>query len=579
VLVHNSDIAEIFSEIGDLLEIQDANPFRVRAYRNAARALLSYGPNLQAMLRQGQEVPHLPGIGADLMGKIAEISASGTCALREQLRRELPPGLRELLGVPGLGPKRVKVLHEMLGVGSLEQLARACRDGLVAGLRGMGPRGQQRILAAVEDKLSKSRRFSIAIAAELAETMVHHLQSVDPQARIEVAGSFRRGRETVGDLDIVASSRAPAGLIDGLANFDGVAKVLSKGSTKASVVLRQGMQVDLRVVAQVSFGAALHYFTGSKAHNIAVRGLARQHGLKINEYGVFSEEKRIAGATEASVFRSVGLPYIEPELREDRGEIEAARQGQLPQLVQLSDLKGDLHAHTRASDGRSSLREMALAAQGRGFAYLAITDHSQGLAVAGGLDPDGLARQIDEIDALNAELAGERRGIVLLKGTEAEILEDGRLDLPDALLRRLDLVVGAVHTRLDLPRERQTDRVLKAMDHPCFTLLAHPSGRLLGEREPCELDMNRVIRHARERGCFLELNAQPSRLDLTDTWCMQARREGVMIAINSDAHSVLDFNNLRFGIAQARRGWLERANVLNTCSLTTLRGLLYNARR
>ncbi|WP_151446707.1 DNA polymerase/3'-5' exonuclease PolX [Lacisediminimonas profundi] len=574
MLVHNSDIAEIFSEIADMLEIQDANPFRVRAYRNAARLLQSYAPNLQTMLQQGQPVPHLPGIGTDLMGKIREIADHGTCALRDQLRRELPPGLRQLLAVPGIGPRRAKLLHEVLGVDSLEQLADACREGTVAGLRGMGTRGQQRILQAVEDRLSKSRRFGIALATELADTLVRHLRASDAQAKVEVAGSFRRGRETVGDLDLVASSSRPTALIAAFAAFDGVGQVLAKGSTRASVVLRQGIQVDLRVVAPVSFGAALHYFTGSREHNIALRGLARRNGLKINEYGVFSAEERIAGETEASVFKAVGLPWIAPELRENRGEIEAAQQEQLPDLVQLSDLKGDLHVHTRSSDGRNSLREMALAAQQRGLDYIAITDHSSSLAVAGGLDADGLARQIDDIDALNAEL----HGIVLLKGIEAEIRVDGSFDLPDDLLRRLDLVVGAVHSKMDLPSERQTARILKAMDHPCFTLLAHPSGRLLGEREPYALDMNRVIRHARERGCFLEVNSQPSRLDLNDQYCMQARREGVMVAIDSDAHSVLDFDNLRFGIAQARRGWTGPDNVLNARSLTALRKLLLKAR-
>lgn len=574
MLIHNSDMAEIFSEIADLLEIQDANPFRVRAYRNAARLLQSYAPNLQTMLQQGQQVPHLPGIGTDLMGKIREIADHGTCALRDQLRRELPPGLRQLLAVPGIGPKRAKLLYEVLGVDSLEQLAGACREGTVAGLRGMGTRGQQRILQAVEDRLSKSRRFGIALATELADTLVRHLRASDAQAKVEVAGSFRRGRETVGDLDLVASSSRPTALIAALLAFDGVGQVLAKGSTRASVVLRQGIQVDLRVVAPVSFGAALHYFTGSREHNIALRGLARKNGLKINEYGVFSDEKRIAGETEASVFKAVGLPWIAPELRENRGEIEAARQGQLPDLVQLSDLKGDLHVHTRSSDGRNSLREMALAAQQRGLDYVAITDHSSALAVTGGLDAEGLARQIDDIDALNAEL----HGIVLLKGIEAEIRVDGSFDLPDELLRRLDLVVGAVHSKMDLPSERQTARILKAMDHPCFTLLAHPSGRLLGEREPYAVDMNRVIRHARERGCFLEVNSQPSRLDLNDQYCMQAQREGVMVAIDSDAHSVLDFDNLRFGISQARRGWTGPGKVLNACSLTALQRLLLKAR-
>ena len=358
-------------------------------------------------------------------------------------------------------------------------------------------------------------------------------------------------------------------------SFEGVAHVLAQGGTRASVVLNQGMQVDLRVVAAISFGAALHYFTGSKAHNIAVRTLAQERGLKMNEYGVFSGIRRIAGEAEESVFNAVGLSYIEPELRENRGEIAAAQARQLPDLVGLSDLAGDLHVHTKASDGLNNLREMALEAQRRGFSYLGITDHSSRLAVAHGLDAERLSRQMDEIDQLNAEL----QGITLLKGVEADINEDGSLDLPDSILQRLDLVIGAVHSKFALSRERQTERILRAMDHPCFTLLAHPSGRLILERDPYDVDMYRIIQHAKQRGCFLELNAQPSRLDLTDTYCMIAKSEGVVLSVNSDAHSVFDFDDMRFGIGQARRSWLEKPDVLNTRSISQLKSIFAQTRR
>jgi len=323
-------------------------------------------------------------------------------------------------------------------------------------------------------------------------------------------------------------------------------------------------------VAQESYGAALHYFTGSKAHNIAIRRSAQQLGLKINEYGVFRGAKRIAGDSEEAVYRAVGLPYIPPELREDRGEIEAARAGRLPKLVELADLRGDLHAHSKASDGHDSLHDMALAAKEMGLEYLAITEHSRRLTVAHGLDPLQLAKQCDEIDRLNAELDG----ITLLKGIEVDILEDGSLDLPDGVLERLDLVVGAVHSRFDLSRAKQTERILRAMDHPHFTLLAHPSGRLIEKREPYDVDMLRIIRHARQRGCFLELNAHPERLDLLDSHCQSAREEGVLVSIDSDAHSIFDFANLKFGVGQARRGWLEKKDVLNTRPLAALRKLL-----
>lgn len=574
MLVHNSDVALVFQQIADLLEIKGENPFRIRAYRNAARTLDTLGPSVQSMVEQGRDLKELPGIGADLAAKIADIATTGTCALREQLRRELPPAIHELLSVPGLGPRRVRTLYQERNIQSLEQLAAAARNGAISGVPGFGRRTEQRILEAVEAKLSKEKRFSIAAAVRLAEPLLAYLKANTDAGRIEVAGSYRRWQETVGDLDIVASSRRPIRMLQQFAAYPDVAEVLSQGSTRASVRLRQGMQVDMRAVADVSFGAALHYFTGSKAHNIAVRRLAQARGFKLNEYGVFSGERRIAGETETSVFKALGLPYIEPELRENRGEVQAAQEGRLPHLVELPDLKGDLHAHTSATDGRNSLREMALEARRRGFSYLAITDHSRRLAVAHGLDAAAVSRQIDEIDRLNDEL----EGITLLKGIEADINEDGSLDMPDDVLRRLDLVVGAVHGKFTLSRDRQTERILRAMDHPCFTILAHPTGRMIFERDAFDVDMQRIIGHARQRGCFLELNAQPDRLDLNDVFCMTAKREGVPVAISSDAHSVVDLGDLRFGIGQARRGWLEKKDVLNTRTLPELRRMLAASR-
>jgi DNA polymerase (family 10) len=374
----------------------------------------------------------------------------------------------------------------------------------------------------------------------------------------------------VGDLDILVTTRDPAAVTRRFVTYDEVKKVVAQGPTRSTVMLRSGIQADLRVVKPAEFGSALYYFTGSKAHNIAVRRLGQQRGLKINEYGVYRGRERVAGDTEASVFAAVGLPFIPPELREDRGEIEAAQRKALPALVEVADLRGDLHAHTRATDGRNSLREMAEAARKRGFQYLAITEHSRHLTMAHGLDPARLSRQIGEIDRLNASLDG----ITLLKGIEVDILEDGALDLPDDLLGRLDLVVGAVHSKFNLSRSRQTGRILKAMDHPHFTLLAHPTGRLIDDRDPYDVDMPRIIRHARERGCFLELNAHPDRLDLLDVHCQMARDAGVLVAINSDAHGVGDFDNLVYGVGQARRGWLEKRDVLNTRPLKALRRLL-----
>ena len=568
--VHNADITAIFTEIADLLEIQGANPFRVRAYRNAARILGDLPQEARLLVDRGDDLTRLPGIGADLAGKINEIITTGRCGLLERLHRELPPAITELLKIPGLGPKRVKVLYHDLDVQTVEQLHRAAQDGRIRALPGFGEKIEQNILQAVEAHADQSQRFKLATAAQYAEALRAFLQAVPGVHQVTVAGSFRRMRETVGDLDILVTAKPDSPVMHRFTTYDEVADVLSAGDTRASILLKCGMQVDLRVVAQQSYGAALHYFTGSKAHNIAIRRIAQKLGLKVNEYGVFRGKQRIAGDNEESVFCAVGLPYIPPELREDRGEIEAARAWRLPQLVELPDLRGDLHSHTNASDGHDRLRDMAQAAKQHGLEYLAITDHSRHLTVAHGLDPIKLARQCDEIDRLNAELDG----ITLLKGIEVDILEDGSLDLPDAVLARLDLVVGAVHSRFGLSRAKQTERILRAMDHPHFTLLAHPSGRLIDQREPYDVDMLRIIRHAKQRGCFLELNAHPERLDLLDSHCQSAREEGVLVSINSDAHSTFDFENLRYGVGQARRGWLEKTDVLNTRPLAVLRKLL-----
>jgi len=400
-----------------------------------------------------------------------------------------------------------------------------------------------------------------------------YLKKVPGVKDVVAAGSYRRARETVGDLDILITTRKTSPLMERFVEYDEVAEVLAKGTTRSSVALRCGLQVDVRRVEQASFGAALQYFTGSKDHNIAIRRLGQQRGLKINEYGVFRFEKRVAGRTEESVYQALDLPLIPPELRENRGEIEAARDRCLPDLIELKDLKGDLHMHTHMTDGRNSLKEMALAAQKRGFKYIAVTEHSDRLKVAGGLDPPRLMQQIDEVDRLNDTLKGITI-LKILKGIEVEILADGSLDLEDKMLARLDLVIGTVHSNFGLSLEKQTERILCAMDHRYFSMLAHPTGRLLNEREPYPVDIPRIIHKAADRGCFLELNSNPRRLDLYDIYCQMAKEQGVPVSINSDAHSINDFNYLAFGVAQARRGWMEKDDVLNTRSLTQLRKLL-----
>jgi DNA polymerase (family 10) len=568
--VHNNDIAAIFDEIADCLEIEGENPFRIRAYRNAARTVSGLGSELKDMAAADEDLTKLPSIGKELAAKIHEILETGTAKALIKLHQRIPKTLIDILKLPNLGPKRVRILYRDLKIKNLEQLAKAARKGRVRALEGFGEKTEKDILEAIEARAQKEKRYKIVAVKPTVDSLIDFLKEVSGVIDVVAAGSYRRSRETVGDLDILVTARKNSPVMKRFVEYDAIDKVLSSGATRSSVVLRSGLQVDVRLVAQSSFGAALQYFTGSKDHNIAIRRLGQQRGLKINEYGVFRFEKRVAGRTEASVYRSVDLPCIPPELRENRGEIQAAGDNRLPQLIERKDLKGDLHLHTRATDGRNSLEEMALAAKKHGLKYIAVTEHSDRLKVAGGLDPPRLMQQIEEIERLNDQL----KGIWILKGLEVEILKDGTLDLPDAVLARLDLVVGTVHSYFNMPLDKQTERILRAMDHRYFSMLAHPTGRLIDEREPYQVDMTRIIRKARDRGCFLELNSNPRRLDLYDIYCQAAKAEGVLVSINSDAHGINDFSYLAFGVGQARRGWLEKDDVLNTRPLAKLRELL-----
>ena len=568
--VVNATIAAIFDEIADMLDIQGANPFRVRAYRNAARTVGDLGTDVKALMDQGMPLTDIPGIGEDLAAKIQEIVDTGKCEFLERLEQEVPPAVIQLMRVPGLGPKRVKILWHDLNIHTLDQLLKAAQAERIRELPGFGEKTEQKILEAVRQKLAQPKRFKLAVAAQFAEPLAAYLRKANGAKRVEVTGSYRRMRETVGDLDVVVTATAHNQVMERLAQYDEVKEVQSSGSTRSTVILKSGMQVDVRVVPDESYGAALQYFTGSKAHNIVIRRMAQEKGLKVNEYGVFRGDQRIAGESEESVYKCVGLPWIAPELREDHGEIEAARRNQLPELVELSDLKGDLHVHSKASDGHNTIEEMAHAALARNLEYIAITEHSQRLGMARGLDSARLLKQAEEIERLNSKLSG----ITVLKGIEVDILEDGTLDLPDSALAKLDLVVAAVHSQFELPRAKQTERILRALDNRHVHILAHPSGRLIGEREAYDVDMQRIIRAAKERGVALELNAHPQRLDLSDAYCHIAKEEGALVAINSDAHTTFDFDLLRFGVGQARRGWLERRDVLNARPLQALRKLL-----
>ncbi|HKN46768.1 MAG TPA: DNA polymerase/3'-5' exonuclease PolX, partial [Candidatus Polarisedimenticolia bacterium] len=477
------------------------------------------------------------------------------------------------------GPKRVKTLYEKLDVRTFEDLAKALRDGRVHDLPGFGETLEKKILQAVEKRTEAPRRTPLPMAEPIAERLLADLEKAQGLGQAVIAGSYRRRSDTIGDLDILATGKDSGPIMDRFVRHEEVGEIVSEGPTRSTIRLKAGLQVDLRVVPEESFGAALHYFTGSKAHNIAVRGRGVERGLKINEYGVFKDEKRIAGRTEQEVYRTVGLPYIPPELREDRGEIQAAGKGRLPRLVTLKEIRGDLHSHTDATDGRFPLEEMARAARDRGYEYLAITDHTWSLTVARGQDPKRIRAQMKAIDRLNADVAreGGARPFRILKSAEVDILEDGSLDLPDDVLKELDLTVCSVHSKFDLPRAKQTERIIRAMDDRYFTILGHPTGRLIPRREPYEVDLERVVEAARERGCYLEVNAQPERLDLMDVHCLMAKEAGVKVAISTDSHSIASLDAMRFGIDQARRGWLTPDDVLNTRSWTALSKLVRRA--
>ncbi len=572
--VRNNDVAGIFNEIADLMEIQGENPFRVRAYRNAARAVGGLSRSIKDMVEDKEDLSRLPGVGKDLAAKIAEIVRSGKLQQLDELRGKIPSELSSLMRVAGLGAKRVKVLYDELGIQSAEDLKSAAESRKIRQLDGFGAKTEQKILESLSRHAGQAQRFGLAFAEQVVTDLLSFLEDTAGVKQVTAAGSYRRRKETVGDIDILVTCSKGSAVMDRFVGHEDVTEVISHGTTRSSVRLRSGIQVDVRVIPQKSYGAALHYFTGSQAHNIAVRTLGVKNNLKINEYGIFKGEKRIAGAQETDVFESIGLPYIEPELREDGGEIQAAQKNELPRLITIEDMCGDLHTHSKHTDGHFTIKEMAEAAREMGYAYIAVTDHSKHVTVTGGLDEKRLMEQIEEIDSIGARL----KGITVLKGIEVDILADGSLDLSDDVLKELDLVIGSVHSSFSLSAEKQTGRILRAMDNPYFTILGHPSGRLINERDPYSADMEQIIRAAADRGCYLELNAHPERLDLTDTYCKAAKEAGVKVAISTDAHSLTDLELMRFGIGQARRGWLEAADVINTRSLKELRKLLRSRR-
>jgi len=570
--MENKAIADFFTEIADILEIQGENPFRIRSYRNAARTIEDMSQSLEALVRAGENLEEIPGIGKSINEKIGEILSTGKCQSLEELRSHVPQGLTELLKLEGLGPKKVKVLYDELNVDSVDRLEKAAQAGRLRNLPGMGLKTEEKILKSIEHYRAGMGRFKLSVGFQYAEALLRHLKGVPGVKRLDPAGSFRRRRETIGDLDILAICGKGCKVMDRFAGYGDVAEVLARGETKSSVRLKCGLQVDLRVLEEESYGAALHYFTGSKAHNVAIRERAKEKGLKVSEYGVFraKDEKRLSGAEEADVFKAVGLPLIAPELREDRGEIQAAEKGKLPRLVEPSDIRGDLQMHTTASDGKNSILEMAQKAKEMGYAYIAITDHSKAVRVAGGLDEKQLAKHLKEIEKANGQISGIR----ILKGVEVDILPDGSLDLKDDILKECEVVLASVHSRFNMEEEEMTRRVIKAIKNPNVKILAHPTGRLILEREPFKINLQEVIRAAVDQGVAMEINAYPDRLDLKDVDARMARDMGARLAINTDAHSDRQLELMKFGVFTARRGWIEARDVINTLPLGGLLRIL-----
>ena len=565
--MENARIAEIFSEIADLLELKGGNEFRVRSYRNAARTVSELPQRLADLVAEEEDLTGLPNIGKSTADKIREIVERGTCKRLEDLRAEIPEGLTELLQVPQLGPRKASQLYRELEIQSLGDLRQAAEDKKIRDLEGMGAKTEEKILEGIETLASSTGRILYHTAAQYAESLGKLLDGMDAVKQWEVAGSLRRGKETVGDLDILVQADDRKRVAESVAEHDSVVETIGRGEEKMSVRLESGLQVDIRFFDPAAFGSALAYFTGSKAHNIAVRRLAQANDWKLNEYGLFKGENRLAGKTEASVYHRLNLPWIPPELREDRGEIEAAEEGRLPDLITEKQIRGDFHSHTERTDGRESLEEMVEAARDRGYEFLAVTEHSKALSMAKGLDEDDLKAHAEKIRE-----ADERyEDIWVLAGIEVDILKSGRLDLDEKVLEDLDWVVASVHSYFKLEEKEMTDRLLAAVHSGVVHCIGHPTGRMIGSRDPVRFDHDRLFEACRDHGVCLEINGQPDRMDLPDTLCKRAREAGVLLALATDAHHHVEFDFMRYALLVARRGWLGKEDVLNTRTVKQLR--------
>jgi DNA polymerase (family 10) len=575
----NAKIADIFDQIADLLEFKDANPFRVRAYRKGARLIRDLPEPVAGILADPKrDLTEIEGIGKDLAGKCASLVETGRLEMLDELLEDTPRSVLDLMRVPGLGPKKAAAVFRELNVATLEQLQAACEAQAVRKLKGFGAKTEAAILDGLQIAQAASQRLLWSQANVLAEELREHLRTSLDGGQLELAGSYRRRRETVGDLDILVTAAVPDRVMDRLAEYESVDSVIARGDTKMSVRLGNGFQVDLRVVPEESFGAALQYFTGSKDHNVVLRGRAKQRGLKVNEYGVFrvEDDKYVAGRTEEDVYAALELPCFPPELREARQEFDWAEHGALPGLIETRDILGDLHMHTHATDGTASIEEMVAAAKARGLQYVAITDHSQRVSMARGLDSKRLVEQWKEIDRLNQESDDT---FVILKGIECDILEAGGMDLPDDVLAQADWVLASVHYGQKQSLRQITERILGAVENPYVTAIAHPTGRLLNRRDPYDVDLDRVFQAVKRHGKWLELNANPYRLDLNDVHCATAKRLAIPVVINTDAHSTDGLDVMRFGINQARRAGLTKDDVANTRPWAQFKTMLEQVRR
>jgi DNA polymerase (family 10) len=556
----NQEIAKIFNEIADLLEIKGDNPFRIRAYRRAAQ-------NIEGLQKSVEDIPKeellkVPGIGQDLAGKIEEYLKTGKMQAHEELKHEIPEGLLTLLSVPSLGPKTSKLLYEKLKIKNLDDLERLASEHKLVGLPGIKEKTEENILKGIEMLKRGKERQPIGRVLPIANDILEHLRKKAPIFKIDLAGSLRRWKDTIKDIDILATSDNPKEVMKVFVHLPHVKDVLMHGPTKSTVIIHEDLQVDLRVVEKESYGAALAYFTGSKAHNIRLREMAMKNGLKINEYGIFREkdEKKIGGEKEEDIYKILGLPFIPPELREDQGEIEAALEGRLPNLITLEDIRGDLHVHSKWSDGSHTFEQLVDAAKEHGYSYIAITDHSKGLGIAHGLTEERVLEQKKEINAINKKLKGFR----IIHGVEVDIRSDGSLDISDDVLKELDIVVASIHSGFKQPRKQLTYRLVSAMKNPYVSIIAHPTGRLIGERDAYDVDMDEILSIAKKTGTAVEINAYPLRLDINDIYAKKAKEMEIPIVIATDTHVTNQFDYMRYGVSIARRGWLGKDDVLNT---------------